>query len=343
MTRMVDVARHAGVSVKTVSRVLNNEPYVQDALREKVRDAVRALNYIPSASARSLRSSRSYRIHIISHSFNSSFMHAIQFGALREGQSAGYQAIVTFLDPDRAGEEAYVTEVLNRICADGKPDGVILLPPLSQDVALNAAVSARDIPIARIGPNNVDDTNATVLIDDRLAAREATEHLIALGHRRIGFVRGKEDQDATHERFAGYRDALDAAGISHDPELVEPGLFDFETGLEAGSRLLDLSTPPTAIFAANDDMAAGVLVAALQRGVAVPDDLSIMGFDDSELASKLYPALSTVRQPLQAFGTKAMEMLTRTAGQGFTSHDDRTETLPYELVVRDTTGPAPKA
>lgn len=340
-TRMVDVAKHAGVSVKTVSRVLNNEPYVQDALRDKVRQSVKELGYVPSASARSLRSSRTYRIHLISHSFNSSFMHAIQFGALREGQAAGYQTIVTFLDPEQAHDRAYVDSVVDGICNGGKPDGIILLPPLSEDPELNAAITQRGIPIARIGPNAIKDDNATVMIDDRAAAREATEHLISLGHKRIAFVRGKEDQGATHERYKGYSDALYAAGIDMDDALVKPGLFDFETGLDAGNALMEMPERPTAVFAANDDMAAGVLVAALQHGVAVPERLSIIGFDDSELASKLYPALTTVRQPLQAFGAKAMETLTRAAGQTFSPGDLVAKTLPYELVERATTGPAP--
>ena len=341
MAKMIDVARHAGVSVKTVSRVLNNEPHVQDALRAKVRDAVKALEYVPSASARSLRSRRSYCINVVSHSLNSSFVHAIQFGALNACQDGGYRMIVSMLDPEKAKDTAYLSDWCDGLVKDGKPDGVILVPPLSDDASINTTIADRGIAIVRIGPNDIEDGNGTVLIDDRAAAKDATEHLIDLGHRRIGFVRGKEDQGATHERFKGYRDALHAAGIDLDKVLVLPGLFDFETGLAAGSAFLEMDVPPTAVFAGNDDMAAGVLVAAHRHGVSVPAEFSIVGFDDSEIAEKMWPALTTIRQPLQALGARAMELLIQMAGRNKPAGDGMVETLAYEMVVRQSTGPVP--
>lgn len=341
MVKMIDVARHAGVSVKTVSRVLNNEPHVQDAMRTKVRKAVRELGYVPSASARSLRSRRSYRIHVVSHSLNSGFVHAIQFGALYACQMAGYSMTVSMLDLADAKNDQFLATWCENLTRDGKPDGVILVPPLSDDAVVNAAVADMGIAIVRIGPNDIADTNATVLIDDHAAARDATQHLIDLGHTRIGFVRGKEDQGATHERFRGYCDALRDAGVEPDPSLVQPGLFDFETGLAAGNAFLEMADPPTAVFAANDDMAAGVLVAAHRHQVGVPSGLSIVGFDDSEIAKKMWPALTTVRQPLQGFGARAMEVLTQMLGRNGGRETGFIENLPYEMVLRQSTGPAP--
>ncbi|MEO0466542.1 MAG: substrate-binding domain-containing protein, partial [Pseudomonadota bacterium] len=203
------------------------------------------------------------------------------------------------------------------------------------------AISSKGIAIVRIGPNDIKDGNGTVLIDDRAAARDVTEHLIKLGHRRIGFVRGKEDQGSTHERFKGYKDALYAAGIDLNRTLVLPGLFDFETGLAAGNAFLEMGTPPTAVFAGNDDMAAGVLVAAHRHGVNVPADFSIVGFDDSEIAEKMWPALTTIRQPLQALGARAMELLIQIAGRTDVLADGMVETLAYEMVIRKSTGPNP--
>ena len=178
-----------------------------------------------------------------------------------------------------------------------------------------------------------------MLIDDRAAARDITEHLISLGHSRIGFVRGKEDQGATHERYLGYRDALYAAGIDMDSSLIMPGSFDFETGLAAGDQFLEMKTSPTAVFAANDDMAAGVLVAAHRHSVLVPEQLSIVGFDDSEIAKKMWPALTTIRQPLLALGARAMEVLIQMAGKKGITKSGWVERLNYELVVRQSSGP----
>ena len=296
MTKMIDVARHAGVSLKTVSRVLNNEPYVQSALREKVREAVRELGYVPSASARNLRSNRTYSIHLFSHSLRSNFVNSVQFGALHTCQLAGYRLVVTLLDQTKITTTAHLRAWFQTLVRSGKPDGVILVPPMWNDPEISRIMAELDIPVVRIGPNDIENSGATVTIDDHAAAREAVQHLLQLKHTRIAFVRGKENQDATHLRFAGYTEALEAAGVAVDSHLVKPGRFDFSSGLSAGSELLSLpnNKRPTAIFAANDHMAAGVLVAALKAGLHMPGELSIMGFDDSEIAETLWPPLTTV-------------------------------------------------
>jgi len=336
---MIDVANHAGVSLKSVSRVLNNEPHVQEKLRTKVMKSVRELGYVPSASARSLRSLRSYCINIVSHSMSSSFVHAVQFGALRVCQSSGYRMSVSMLDVSKAKDSSYLGDWCDEIVRTDKPDGVILMPPFSENPKINEVISDRGVFIARIGPNDIEDDNATILIDDRAAACEIMEHLISLGHRRIGFVRGRENQGATHQRFMGYRDALASADIDFDQSLVMPGQFNFESGLAAGDNFLDMKKRPTAVFAANDDMAAGVLVAAHRRSISVPDSLSIVGFDDSEIAKKMWPALTTIRQPLLDLGARAMEVLIRKAGKKGDAKSGWVERLNYELVVRQSSAP----
>ena len=340
MTKMIDVARHAGVSLKTVSRVLNNEPHVQLALREKVKEAVRELGYVPSASARSLRSNRTYSIHLFSHSLRSNFVNSVQFGALHTCQVAGYRMVVTMLDQAKTVGIKELRAWFETLVNSGKPDGVILVPPMSNDPEISKVMSEMNIPVIRIGPNDIEDGGGTVTIDDHAAAVEATQHLLELGHRRIAFVRGKEDQDSTHVRFRGFSEALEEAGVSVDPDLVLPGLFDFESGLAAGDRLLSYpeGKRPSAVFAANDHMAAGVLVAAHKAGVQVPDDLSIIGFDDSEIAETMWPALTTVRQPLYEFGSVAMEMLIQNSGKNTRIEGER-KVLPYALVWRQSTGP----
>ncbi|MEM5518131.1 LacI family DNA-binding transcriptional regulator [Henriciella sp. AS95] len=340
MTKMSDVAEHAGVSIKTVSRVVNHEPHVQDSLRKKVQASIDALGYVPSASARSLRARRSYCIHLISHTLNSNFVHTVQFGALQACQDAGYRMIVSMLDTETSDNDKSLAQWCANLVQESRPDGIILVPPISDNEKINAAIAALEIPTVRIGPNTIVDRNSTVMIDDQAAAREMTEHLISLGHKRIGFVRGKEEQGATHKRFAGYRDALEAAGLPFDPALVQPGLFDFETGLAAGDALLKMDEHPTAVFAANDAMAAGVLVAAHRAGIKVPEQLSIVGFDDAEIAQVMWPALTTVRQPLQELGAEAMHLVTTLAGKSNKTSKPITTCLPYELIERQSTGPA---
>ena len=207
---------------------------------------------------------------------------------------------------------------------------------------MNKKFNTARIPIARIGPNKINDlNNIDIIIDDRASAKEATQQLITLGHKRIGFIRGLEDQGATQERYSGYCDALSDAGISIDPTIVKPGLFSFESGMNAGLELLSMKNRPTAIFAANDDMAAGVIVAAYRTGIKVPDEISVMGFDDSELAERIWPTLSTVRQPLESFGQSAVEYLVNQAGNASKKRGDKKSTtviLSYEIILRGSTG-----
>lgn len=337
MPKMKDVAELAGVSIKTVSRVLNNEPHVQERMRERVRNAMRELDYVPSNSARILRGNRSYTINMICHSHRSSYVNAVQFGAVIACQAQGYQLTISLVDAALENDDAAIAKVISdKLSAHSKPDGVLLVAPLASDDAVGAVLKSLDIPAARIGPTQIEDGGVRVQIDDRAAAREMTEYLLSLGHRRIGFVRGKEDQSATEERFQGYKAALEAEGVAVDKDLVCKGRFDFKSGLLAGEKLLSLDTPPTAVFAANDDMAAGVLMAANQRGVSVPDALSVVGFDDSDIAETIWPALTTVRQPVLKLGEVAISKLINRLGEGGDLGDEPT-ILPHEIIVRQST------
>ena len=179
-----------------------------------------------------------------------------------------------------------IEEKLSRLPTLSVPDGAILVSPLSNDPRINDTLKDMSIPIARIGPNDIEDDQIEVKINEREAAREITQYLIDSGHSRIGFIRGKEDQNATIERYEGYKQALKESQISLDKTLVHSGNFEFEGGLRAGEELLKMKEPPQAVFAANDDMAAGVLSAAHRKGLNLPSQLSVVGFDDSEIADK---------------------------------------------------------
>ncbi|ACT60749.1 LacI family DNA-binding transcriptional regulator [Hirschia baltica] len=337
--KMKDVAELAGVSIKTVSRVLNNEPHVKDELRDKVKNAIEALGYVPSANARSLRSNRGYKIHYIMHNNRSNYVNSIQAGTIQTCQDHGYQLVVSMLKNIDAMSDDEIVQRLERLPTHGAPDGAVLVSPLSNHPKVNDILKGMKIPIARIGPNDIEDDEYDVKINEREAAQEITEYLIKLGHHRIGFIRGKEDQNATLERYNGYVDALKAHKLEIDPTLTQPGNFEFESGFTAGKHLLTLSNSPSAIFASNDDMAAGVLSAAHQLGVSVPDQLSVVGFDDSELASKIWPTLTTIRQPLLELGSVATELL---IAKSQNTKDVSTKNfLPHKLIIRNSTGPAP--
>ena len=336
--KMKDVADLAGVSIKTVSRVLNNEPHVQDVVREKVRAAVQKLNYIPSHSARSLRGSKSYNIGLVCHSGRNVYINAIQFGAVIACQQRGY-SLQVILPPPLSGRSLdEVIDVFTKLNSPQKPDGMLLVSPLANDPTISAALDSLGIPVARVGPISIDVSGVVVQINDHQATKEAIEHIIELGHRRIGFIRGHEAQRATHERYDGYCAALKEAGLPILPEIIHSGEFSFESGLAAAEHLMSLKTPPTAIFASNDDMAAGVIMAATKRGLSLPSDLSVFGFDDSEIAIRLLPNLTTVRQPLHELGELAASSL-------IDSMSGQTSAAPiilsHELIVRDSVARIP--
>ena len=340
MVKMIDVAKAAGVSIKTVSRVVNNEPHVRDLIREKVLKAIKDLNYVPSTSARHLRSSRSYTVHIISHTLNSNFVNAVQSGALLASQKHGYKLALSLLDISSTETASAILAWCGNLIRTNNPDGIILVPPYNNNHDINAAFENLNIPIIRIGPNCIEDSNKTVLIDDFAAAKEIVDHLISLGHTRIAFVKGPDDQEASHKRFQGYKNALQAKKIKFDESLVFPGDFNFVSGMAAGDKFLGLAKRPSAVFTANDDMAAGFLVSALKRGIKVPEELSIAGFDDSELAEKMWPQITTVRQPTLEFGRRAIELLVSRMGseKKRNSDDTQIEKLDYEIILRNSTG-----
>lgn len=343
MATMKDVANHAGVSLKTVSRVLNNEPHVQEKLRQRVFESVNSMGYVPSTSARNLRSSRTYTLHLITENIEGNFINSIQSGALRAAQKYGYNLLPTLLAEDTLNNPQALKIWTQEFLAQKKPDGVILVPPQSDNPLLNQLFNDARIPISRIGPNDIlvsDSVNVT--IDDQNAAKDVTEYLLSQGHKRIGFVRGIEFHGATQRRYDGYCDALSNAGVTLDPTLVKPGLFTFESGMHAGKDLLEREDRPTAIFAANDDMAAGVIVAAYMNNLKIPEQVSVVGFDDSELAERIWPSLSTIRQPLLGYGEYAAEFLVGRAGKRQGGKKPvRTELMDYEFIVRASTGPAP--
>ncbi|MFM9978201.1 MAG: LacI family DNA-binding transcriptional regulator [Sphingomonadaceae bacterium] len=300
-----DVARSAGVSIKTVSRVLNKERYVRENTREKVEAAMAALAFSPSQAARTLAGRRSFQIALIYDNHSPYYIHAIQEGAWARCRKEGMRMLA---QPADVASPTLVAEVAGLI-DETHVDGIILSSPVTDSAAVLTELERRGIPFVRISPGTNHALTSSVFMDDVQAADDMTTHLINLGHRAIGFVVGHPNHMASEQRLFGYRRALDRAGIAYEPGLVHPGAFDFASGVAAANTLLAGKYRPTAIFASNDDMAAGVLTVAHARGLRLPDDLSVAGFDDTPLAQLVWPPLTTIRQPTRDLAYAAAGLL----------------------------------
>ena len=328
---IIDVARQAGVSIKTVSRVMNKEPTVHADTRARVQEAVAALNYRPQLSARSLAGAKSFLIALLYYDPSAAFVAGVQRGATLRCREAGRHLVVESLQENGVDVHAQIESMLAAL----RPDGVILTPPLCDNPVILETLRANRTPCVLISPGDEGHGMASVRMDDALAAEELTNLLISLGHTAIAFIEG--NQAASGRRRAGYERALKAHRIAVDPALVVPGTFQFESGVAAARRLFALPEPPTAIFAANDFMALGALTEAQRRGIAAPGGVAIVGFDDSDAASLVWPPLTTVRQPLAEMAMAAVEMLL--AGDAKLDGDQPApvRVLPHAVIVRGST------
>lgn len=326
-----EVSKIAGVSFKTVSRVLNNEKHVSEETRRRVEEVVARLNFRPSHAARTLAGRRSFQVALLYDNPSPYYVYHVQTGAQQRASTLGYRLL---LQPVDVLSEDLVGNVM-ALVDEAHLDGLILSPPVTEAPALLDALDKRGLPYVRIAPGVRKDSGMASTMDDVAAARAMTRHLIDLGHRAIGFIRGAETHISSSDRLEGYKQELAAHGIAYDPQLVVAGDYSFRSGTEATRALLALTPRPTAIFAGNDDMAAGALAVAHELDIDLPGELSIAGFDDSDLAQAVWPPLTTIRQPVRELADAAVELLLGGSGETRVS-------LDHELIVRKSTGPAPK-
>jgi LacI family transcriptional regulator len=324
-----DVAKRAGVSIKTVSRVVNHQTNVSEATRVRVMEAVDALSYRPNIFARGLASERSFLIGLLYDNPSASYVAALQLGVLSRCREEGYHLIVESLD----ARNPNIGRQVHSLVTESALHGVILTPPLCDMNSVIEALKKANVPFVRIAPEKPLSGASDVRIDDHKAAFDMTAYLIGLGHKRIGFIKGHPDHGAALARFEGYRAALAEAGLPLLEELCVQGYFSYQSGMEAGERLLSLKNRPTAIFAANDDMAAAVLAASQRYNLKIPQQLSVAGFDDSLVAQVVWPKLTTCRQPIREMAEAAVAMLI----QGPTGDNPVERRLDHELVVREST------
>ncbi|MEW9571802.1 LacI family DNA-binding transcriptional regulator [Rhodanobacter sp. Si-c] len=330
-----EVAAHAKVSPMTVSRVVNGHSKVRESTRERVMEAVRAMGYVPNRAASSLAAAQDARVALIYTNPSAAYLRELLLGALHGAARTAAQLVIDDWEGFDAAAERKAARALARSVG-----GVILPPPLCESRVVIEELTRAGVPVVAIASGHFNHDISSVRIDDYLASKEIVEHLVKAGHTRIACIKGHPNQMASTRRFEGYQAALKEAGIAPDANLVQQGYFTYRSGLDAVEKLLALRKPPTAIFASNDDMAAAAISVAHRRGLEVPRDLSIVGFDDTSAATTVWPELTTVRQPISSMADSAIDILLRTIRHR--PSDTRVvvdHVVAHQLVLRDSVAP----
>lgn len=329
---IADVATLAGVSPMTVSRVINGETNVRSAMRDKVEKAISELDYLPNRAAQRLAGAAGFRLGLLYSNPSAAYLSEFLVGSLDQAGRSDVQLVVKRYDESDAAD---IADWLVR----GGIDGVLLPPPLCDSPHMLDSLAAANMPVVAVATSEPRKGMGSVSIDDRAAARAMTAHLLDLGHARIGFIKGHSNLNASAERLSGYRDALAAANVPFDETLVVEGLFTYRSGLDAAEELLDLSAGPSAIFASNDDMAAAAVAVAHRRGLDVPGDLTVCGFDDSALATTIWPELTTIRQPIAEMARSALVILVQLLRDHRPAHEASNVKFDYVLIRRQSDAP----
>ena len=332
-SKLSEVARLAGVAPITASRAIRGTGYVSEAARARIMAAAAQLNYTPDLLARRMRGDKSKLIGVFLNNYGPVVLHELVRAIGEQARKRDYDLLLFNADRFDSPERMPTCATLGKLC-----DGLLLVMPTADDRFLDV-VERQQLSCALVCFDARQLALPSIVLENRAGARSAVEHLLGLGHRRIAFIAGSARTGQSGERERGYIDALAAAGIAHDPALVVDGAFNQPGGFGATGRLLDLAAPPTAIFAANDEMAFGAIDAIASRGLKVPRDISVVGFDDISTASYVFPRLTTMRQPYDALAERAVsEVVEMIEGRppaaariGFAT----------ELMVRDSSGPAP--
>lgn len=328
--KLQDIAKVAGVSMMTVSRVMNGDPKVGTKTREKVSLIAKEMRYKPNAAARHLATSKSYFIGLVCEHANASYVNKFLIGSLRRCRDTGYHVVLD----ETTGEFKKTLNVIKELVETTNVHGLVLLPPISDIPEVIEYLNITNTKFVRIAP----DTNLTaspfICMNDYQAAFDMTIQLISSGHKRIAHIIGSPHQSASKMRYQGYLDALSSSNMSLGSEYIEQGDFSYKSGLDAAQKLLGLPDKPDAIFAANDEMAAAVLSVAHMKNLLVPEQVSIVGFDDTELATTVWPNISTVRQPLVEMAELAIDILIRPTTNQSNDKLLQRYVLDYQLSIR---------
>ena len=335
------VAADAGVSLQTVSRVVNKDSGVRPEMMQRVQASIDKLGYVPSIAAQRMGGSRSYLILALNDRERTiadwrarqgtDWFDQMMLGGMLTCAEHGYRLIVELVDT----HSDHIERELLAAIAALQPDGVILPPPHSGNPLIINLLEAQGISFARIG-SLTDGPGIRLIMDDTRAARIATEHLLELGHRRIGFIAGPDEYELSAWRVDGWRGAMDAAGLATDGLLVQ-GDFSHASGGVAASKLLALPEPPTAIIASNDQMTLATLELARERGLTVPDDLSLISFDDTPIIRLAHPPLTAIVQPIAEVTAQAVNLIIADLTNGATIPTP--VRVPASMILRYSTSP----
>ena len=335
------VAADAGVSLQTVSRVINSGANVHPRTNQRVQEAIDRLGYVPSIAARRMGGSSSYMILSLNdrdrtiadwtNREGADWVDQMLFGGMIKSAELGYRLLLELVDTHNDHVERELRETIAAL----QPDGVILTPPHSENLLITTLLGEEGISFARIGSLEAGPGIALTM-DDEEAAALATRHLIALGHRRIGLIAGSNEYSLSARRVEGWRDAMAQAGLPVDG-LLAPGDFSYASGEQAATTLLAMADPVTAIIASNDQMALATLSVASARGIVVPDDLSLISFDNTPIVRFVQPPLTAIDQPIAQLASKAVELIVA-AHRGL-GVPDAPVVVPATLVERKSTAP----
>lgn len=331
MSNIRAVAKKAGVSVATVSRALQKPDVVSDKTRKKVQDAAKEVGYRPNMMAKVFRSKKTHSILALVPDMSNPFFSRVISGIQKAAKARGYNVILGNTLGNKETERDFA-----RLLQTSQTDGII---QLSARYPLETPESdvGSPLPIVNCCECVVDDSMPTVQLDNREAARALVNYLVELGHKRIGVIAGPPDSPLTAGRMAGYKAALEENGLTFDASLVTEGDYSLGAGEEGVAALLSVDNAPTAIFCFNDEMAYGAMRGLKEKGLRVPSEVSVAGFDDLPFSKYMEPALTSVRQPSAEFGTVAVDMLFELMSGSLVGKRHRQ--LPFELAVRASTGP----
>jgi len=331
---ITDVAEHAGVSMKTVSRVLNRAENVKKATRDRVEEAMQTLGYRPNSPARMLASNRTFLIGLI-YNASSSYITSVQNGVLDACRAQHYDLLI---HPCRYNHPSLLDNIREFISSK-RVDGLVLVPPVSDVAGIHELLIEHGIANVAISHQPNNETDWAVNTNDQEICKKMVRHLADLGHQRIAFVRSSPDHKAMAKRYQGFLDGMAEVNLNVDENLIVQGDNSFESGINCGLQLLTQEPRPSAIFCANDPMATGVMKVVHEQRLEIPGDISIAGFDDSPVAKQVWPPLTTVRQPLETMAKLAAETLISLVRNE--APQELCVVLDSELLIRDSTGPAP--
>ena len=328
-----DVARMAGVSKKTVSRVINNSPAVSKKTRDEVKKIVKQTGFVPNPQAQALAFRRSFLIGLIYDNPSPQYIVNIQRGVLEALKGTRYQLV---LRPCDRSDPDYHDQVLSFV-QQHNPFGLIFVPSVSEDAELSTKLKDKNCHFVRIASVNLDDPAHQIQTADAQGARLAARHLAELGHTKIAHIHGPELFMSTHERRAGFKAGLEEFGLTLDPNWTEEGGYTFDSGVACAARLLAQDNRPTAIFAGNDEMAVGIYFAARNAGLRIPQDLSVVGFDDTPIVSRISPPMTSVRSPIRDVGSDAARLLISSDKLDIKNYPDAPKTVELDFIIRGST------